>query len=226
MRSLFFTVIGWLFMSWNICCAQEFSEQRDSQENSALWNTRNQELHFYYIVHDIKTDPQRLCQELQKEYDNLNEYGNAGIFYLANKDKPMIVCVNMANVENDEDGTRFPLLIGEIQSKRKHDILVHHDIDFVMNLFERLPFLSEENELLYQSVNWNYYISSDFMTLGYNESIIATFYWTMDMDRLRKQEFYLNVMYSKTDDMSGFSKHIMGSKNLNGINDHVTLISY
>lgn len=192
--------------------------------NSGIAQERsNDELNFYYIAHDRKTNVQRLSHELQRAYDNLKEYDNAGIFYLANGEEPIIVKVNLPD-ENEKD---FPHLIGEMQEKIAHDIFADYDIDRILDLFTVTPFVNDNDELLYNQVNWNYYITSNFWTMMYNESIISTLYWTFDMDQLsRNQEFYMNIIRSPEDEISTIQGQEMGLKNLSGINEKIAIVTY
>lgn len=192
--------------------------------NSGIAQERsNDELNFYYIAHDRKTNVQRLSHELQRAYDNLKEYDNAGIFYLANGEEPIIVKVNLPD-ENEKD---FPHLIGEMQEKLAHDIFADYDIDRILDLFTVTPFVNDNDELLYNQVNWNYYITSNFWTMMYNESIISTLYWTFDMDQLsRNQEFYMNIIRSPEDEISTIQGQEMGLKNLSGINEKIAIVTY
>lgn len=192
--------------------------------NSGIAQERsNDELNFYYIAHDRKTNVQRLSHELQRAYDNLKEYDNAGIFYLANGEEPIIVKVNLPD-ENEKD---FPHLIGEMQEKLAHDIFADYDINRILDLFTVTPFVNDNDELLYNQINWNYYITSNFWTMMYNESIISTLYWTFDMDQLsRNQEFYMNIIRSREDEISTIQGQEMGLKNLCGINERIAIVTY
>lgn len=178
---------------------------------------------FYYISHDRQTNVQALTHELQQAYDELKEYDNAGIFYLANGEEPLIVKVNMPK-ENEKD---FPHLIGEMQEKLAHDISADYDVNRILSIFEESNFVDEQGSLLYNSVNWNFYVTSSFWTMTYNESIIGTLYWAMDMGELRaNQEFYLNVLRSSEDVVTYENGQAIGIKNYNGINEMFAIGTY
>lgn len=171
---------------------------------------------FYYVSHDRQTNVQTLSRELQKAFDDLKEYGNAGIFYLANGIDPVMVRVNMPD-ENEKD---FPHLIGELQEKLAHSVSADFDVDNILSIFEKSDFVDEHGDLLYNSVNWNFYVTSTFWSMGYNESIIGALFWTMDMRELRaNKEFYLNVLRSSDDNISYYDQRPIGIKNYNGINE-------
>ena len=184
---------------------------------------QDRELNFYYIAHDRSTNVQHLSRELQQQFDNLKEYDNVGIFYLANGEEPIIIQVNTPN-ENEKE---FPYIIGELQEKLGHDITAYYDVDRIISLFEEIPFLDEKRHLLYSSVNWNYYITSNFWSMLYNESIIGTLYWVMNMDELRRDEdFYINILRS-SDDLIDFDKNnAIGIKNYSNINSNVAIVTY
>ena len=184
---------------------------------------QDRELNFYYIAHDRSTNVQHLSRELQQQFDNLKEYDNVGIIYLANGEEPIIIQVNTPN-ENEKE---FPYIIGELQEKLGHDITAYYDVDRIISLFEEIPFLDEKRHLLYSSVNWNYYITSNFWSMLYNESIIGTLYWVMNMDELRRDEdFYINILRS-SDDLIDFDKNnAIGIKNYSNINSNVAIVTY
>lgn len=184
---------------------------------------QDRELNFFYIAHDRSTNIQLLSRELQQKYDNLKEYDNAGIFYLANGETPIIIKVNTPN-ENEKD---FPIIIGEIQEVIGHDISANYDVNRIINLFEEIPFIDENYHLLYNSVNWNYYVTSLFWSMQYNESIIGALYWIMNMDVLRtKEDFYINILRSPDDQIDFDRSCLIGVKNFSDINRNVAVVTY
>lgn len=219
---LFVWIIGCLFVS----CASTFGYAQELDADSAYtvekefvsFDTKSQTLDFYYICLDRKTSVQRLTRKLESEYNKLVEYDNAGIFYLANNKTPKIVCVNLANVDKEQDDSNFNALIGDLQSSTSHNIEVRFDIDSIMSLFERFPFLSEDEELLYKSVNWNFFVTSLFWSQRYHETLIAPLFWTMDMDKLRKKSNFMPRIYRGKEDVFEIgtdSKEALGVRNLN-----------
>lgn len=178
---------------------------------------------FYYVSHDRQTNVQSLSQELQRAFDDLKEYNNAGIFYLANGEEPVIVKVNLPD-ENEKD---FPHLIGEMQERLAHNISAGFDVDNILSIFEKSDFIDEQGALRYNSVNWNFYVTSSFWAMGYNESVIGTLFWTLDMGELRaNKEFYLNVLRSSSEDFKYNVLQPIGIKNYNGINDMFAIGMY
>ena len=184
--------------------------------------TLDKDLNFYYIAHDRNTNVQRLSRELQQQFDNLKEYDNVGIFYLANGEKPIIIKVNTP----DENEKEFSHLIGEIQDNMSFDISADYDLNRIISLFEEIPFLDDNRHLLYKTVNWSYYVTSFFWSMYYNESIIGALYWIMNMDELRKDEFYLNIIRSPEDNIEFDRSKAIGDKNFNEINNNITIVTY
>ena len=183
---------------------------------------QNKEFSFYYIAHDRNTNVQQLSLELQQQFDNLKEYDNVGVFYLANGEEPIIIKVNTPN----ENGKEFPHLIGEIQEKLSHDISPDYDVNRIISLFDDTPFVDDGRKLLYTSVNWNYYVTSSFWSMNYNESIIGSLYWIMNMDELRKDEFYLNILRSPDDVIEFDRNKAIGDKNYSDINRNIAIVTY
>jgi len=190
---------------------------------SLLGETTEKEFTFHYINHDRSTNVQKLSKTIQKAFDDAVEYDNICIFYLANGEEPYIVQVNTAN-DNRQD---FALLIGEIQEKLSHDIAADFDIEKIMNILEEAPILNEDKELLYSSVNWNYYISPTFWDMQYHQSIIAPLYWNMNMDWMKENlEFYLNVLVADGDIIEYDKEQPFGVKNVSNINNGFVIQAY
>lgn len=190
---------------------------------SSAQNMQDKEFNFYYVSHDRQTNVQGLTRELQNAFDNLKEYGNAGIFYLANGEEPFIVRVNLPN-ENEKE---FPHFIGELQEKLAHDVAADYDVERILTLMKEHPFLDDSDVLLYSTVNWNYYISSFFWSMTYNESVIGTLYWAMDMDVLKAdKEFYINILRSPEDEIPYELGMAMGIKNYCDINSNIAIVPY
>jgi len=203
----------WILLIIALCsCVGSWAQTKSEKEFS-----------FYYITHDIKTNVPKLTKTLQSAFNETLEYQNQAVFYLANGEEPVIVRVGTPN-DNQKD---FPALIGQLQEKMSHDISADYDINRIVALFDTVQIISQEGKQLFNMVNWNYYISSEFWSMSYNESVISTLYWTMNMDQLKMEdEFYVNIYRSTEDEFALDKKMPFGPKNMSGINLGQTVITY
>lgn len=183
----------------------------------------NKDFYFIYIAHDRTTPVQRLSKTLQEIYDGAVKYGHSCVFYLANNESPYIVNVNIGNDNrNDFDA----MIIGELQNKLSHGISPRFDLDAIVNMFNSNDYLLSEQELKYISVTWNFYTNEWFWNEGYNESLIASLYWIMDIDKTEELDFYFNVYHSENDKLELDDKLLFGVKNLSNINEGFFLLEY
>ncbi len=203
-----------LVLLFAICCS--------AFQNIQAQKKIERDYNFHYISHDRATPVNKLSSALQSAYDDAVEYDNIAVFYLANGSSPMIVRVNTP----DDNRGDFPRLIGQLQEVISHDVDAYSDVDSIMSFLETHPFAESDGHLRYQSVNWKYFVSSIFWTMGYNEALIATLYWALDMKRIsHNEEFALYVVTD--DDIEAVSQHnAMGDKNYEDMNKDFVLISY
>jgi len=183
----------------------------------------NKDFYFVYIAHDRTTPVQRLSRILQEMYDDAVKYGHACVFYLANNQSPNIVCVNIGNDNRKDFGA---MIIGELQNKPSHDISPRFDLETIVNVFNQDDFLLNIQELKYTSVTWNFYTSEWFWNGGYNESLMASLYWIMEVDKMQELDFYFNVYHSEDDELEVDETLLFGVKNLSAINEGVLLLEY
>lgn len=181
------------------------------------------DFYFVYIAHDRATPVQRLSRLLQDLYDDAVKYGHSCVFYLANNESPYVVNIN---TENDNRNDFAPQIIGELQSKISHGINPRFDVDSIVNLFNANDYLLSREKLRYTSVTWRFYTSEWFWHERYNESLIASLYWIMDVDKIQNLEFYFSVYHSRDDNLDLDSESVFGKKNPSNINADCFLLKY
>lgn len=178
--------------------------------------------YFVYITHNRTTPVQRLCEKLIDQYNTIRNTGSPCVFYLANRNSPYIVYMNLSIDNRQEFESK---IIGELQNKVSHDINPSFDIEQIVELFNQNEIINEGGTLLYPSVTWNLYVNKGFWN-QYNESFIASLYWTMELDKLKEEEFYLNIYQDKNDQVDVDKNSLFGTKNLANINDDIILLTY
>lgn len=178
--------------------------------------------YFVYIAHNRTTPVQRLCKILIEQYKTMRSAEIPCIFYLANRESPYVVSMNLPN---DNSGEFESKIVGELQNKVAHDINPNYDIEQIVELFNQNEIVNGDGTLAYPSVTWDIYINKSFWN-QYNESFIASLYWTMELDKLKEEEFYLNIYLDKNSQIDGDKDSLFGPKNLANINDDIILLTY
>lgn len=171
------------------------------------------DLAFIYIAHDEYTAVQSLIQRLKSAYTDAINYpdSRAAIFYLANGENPIVVQVNTAN-DNQQD---FDKIVDELQTKRSHNVEPVIDCEKIQEIFNDDDIIDNEGRALYRSVEWTYYVNSTFWALMYNESVIASLFFIMDMEDLIKSGYLrVNIMYGEEDALPYNESMPFGSKAL------------
>ena len=174
-----------------------------------------QELRFVYIAHDENTATDRLCERLQKMYYNALEFPEnfAIIFYFAKGDEPIIIKVNTSG-DNSRD---FPLLIEALQNSRSTTPSASVDMEKILEIFndDKVDILDDNGGFRYRSVDWYYYINKNFWIQRLNEKIIASLYWTFEMEKYINAKYLsLSIWYSKEDNLGYNKQYPFGKKNI------------
>lgn len=171
----------------------------------------NKKLNFIYIAHDHSTPVDKLCDRLSDLYQTAKyEKDIAVIFYLPNSDEPKVVKMNLPG-ENPDD---FPDILGELIQKSSHEVFPEVDIEKIPSIFNETDFVDAFGNPQFASFNITYYINPTFWMLGYNESIIAKLYFTLELDKLPKSYFKMQIWHSKDDGLIVDEKQPFGTKNL------------
>ena len=113
------------------------------------------------------------------------------IFYLANAENPIVVQVNTKNDNQQE----FDRIVDELQTKRSHNVEPVVDCAKIQEIFNADDLIDDEGKGLYRSVEWTYYVNSTFWALMYNESVIASLFFIMDMEEMIESGYLrVNIM--------------------------------
>ncbi len=172
-----------------------------------------QDLTFIYITHDEYTAVQSLIERLRDAFTDAINYpeSRAVIFYLANAENPIVAQVNTKNDNQQE----FDRIVDELQIKRSHNIEPVVDCAKIQEIFNADDIIDENGKGLYRSVEWIYYVNSAFWTLKYNESIIASLFFIMDMKEMIESGYLrVNIMYGADDPLPYNEELPFGSKAL------------
>lgn len=169
---------------------------------------------FYYIAHDRNTPVNDLCKRLNNVYESADyDEECAVIFYLPNYDEPLVVVMNLPG-DNRKD---FEKLIGELRTKSHHQIYADNDYENILDLVNKYDFIDDSANRTYSSVLFCWYVNPEFWMMKYNEMLIASLYFDLELDKYKN---YVTVeTWHAADD--GLDERVdmdmpFGSKNLCG----------
>ena len=141
---------------------------------------QNQSLEFYYIAHDRTTPVADLCQRLESVYETALTYDDvAVIFYLPNYDEPITVKMNLPGDNRDE----FKNIISELRLKSSHEIYADIDYQSIVHLINEHDFIDADGNQTYSSVLFCWYVNPDFWQFQYNEKLIASLYFNLELEK-------------------------------------------
>ena len=172
-----------------------------------------QDLAFIYIAHDEYTAVQSLIERLKEAFADAINYpeSRAVIFYLANAENPIVVQVNTKNDNQQE----FDRIVDELQTKRPHNVEPVVDCAKIQEIFNADDLIDDEGKGLYRSVEWTYCVNSTFWALMYNESVIASLFFIMDMEEMIESGYLrVNIMHGADDTLPYNEESPFGPKAL------------
>ena len=172
-----------------------------------------QDLAFIYIAHDEYTAVQSLIERLKEAFADAINYpeSRAVIFYLANAENPIVVQVNTKNDNQQE----FDRIVDELQTKRSHNVEPVVDCAKIQEISNADDLIDDEGKGLYRSVEWTYYVNSTFWALMYNESVIASLFFIMDMEEMIESGYLrVNIMHGADDTLPYNEESPFGPKAL------------
>lgn len=164
------------------------------------------ELRFIYIAHDIETATDKLVQELNGLQRAARD-GVPTIFYLSNSDKPIIAYYN---INNKQDGEKYREIMGELQEHDYHDTSAIDDRDSIVNIFTKLK-IENGN---YSKVVWKFYITQRYFDDNFNEAVIASTYFILNIAEWTKPSFLLQLYFSGQAEIQIDKKYPFGILNL------------
>ena len=171
---------------------------------------QNQSLEFYYIAHDRTTPVADLCQRLESVYETALTYDDvAVIFYLPNYDEPITVKMNLPGDNRDE----FKNIISELRLKSSHEIYADIDYQSIVHLINEHDFIDADGNQTYSSVLFCWYVNPDFWQFQYNEKLIASLYFNLELE---KYQGYVTtqIWHSEGDGIRVNKRCPFGTKNL------------
>ena len=175
-----------------------------------LGSAQNQSLEFYYIAHDRTTPVGDLCSRLEQVYETALSYEDfAVIFYLPNYDEPMVVKVNLPGDNREEFGN----IISELRLKSAHEIYADIDYAKIVELINEHDFIDQNGSPTYSSVLFCWYVNPDFWQFQYNEKLIASLYFNLELEQYPGY-VTTQIWHAEGDGLEVSRKYPFGTKNL------------
>jgi len=172
---------------------------------------QSQSLEFIYIAHDSSTPVSRLSARLQEVFnDARSNESNAVIFYLANADEPRIVKMNLPDA-NPQD---FEEMLGELNYKSAHEIYAEVDRERIVQMFDETDFILDNGQPAFSMFTMTYYVNPSFWAMKYNENVIASLYFMLDLNRLPSDYFTMEIWHGQDDGLVYDEKAPFGERNL------------
>lgn len=165
----------------------------------------SEELRFVYIAHGLQTSIDNLVQELDGLQRAARD-GVATIFYMSNEDRPYIAYYNL---DGKRDSEIYNQMMGELQESSFHNTDALTDLDMIIKIMEKYAVGNNR----YDEVTWKFYITQKYWDM-YNESVIASSYFVLDIEKWQRKDFKLQIYYSGEDEMEINKDYPFGELNL------------
>ncbi len=186
---------------------------------------KEKDLTIVYVAHTTDVPLARLTELLEERYRGGVQFSNEVIFYISNGSEPLVVKVNT----NDENKADFEsMIIDELWAKRSHDVDPHVDTQSLIEIINDNDFITEDGKLKYLSVTFDFFISEEFWTMKYNESIIAKLYFALDINNIKKNnpDLFFNIYHPYEIKLVFEDGKPFGLKDLDKINSNIMLLPY
>ena len=184
-------------------------------------------LRVIFIDHEPSLPVRDIISYIRKQRAMAKENANSLIIYMPNDQTPFISLTNIRNPYDNDDATQEAFdAICEALNQASHNKEPWHDRNALVKLFSDYGIMDDSGNLLFSAVRMEFYLTSDFWKLGYNESIIAPVFFAIDGANLLKKNFNFDVYVNPKDKPQYDEKAPFGKNNLGGINQLINLYDY
>lgn len=197
---------------------------------STAWAQENidkseQPFRFIYIIHDGDSPVKEIVAELNKAENDAIEFGQKTMVWLAddsNEDEPWLRSL-IQREENDDYKSDLENIIIELQNENANSYKIESDIENIINFFNgEHSFLDENGNLIYESMTFDFYLTSEFFDKGYAAKLIQPLYIAFDIPRLKGVSFNVRVG-GLNENKYLDNPSVFGEKNYNKINEKPVL---
>ena len=202
-----------LMLMVSTLCGVELSAQKIDRASHNL--------RFVFLDHSPSLNSASVIERLRNLRDQALEQENALIIYMPSETEPFIVKFNI-----DEDGSTeksqsdFGRLTHALNLP-SHNMNIDIDRKKVLELMQHA--FTNDSKLNYMAVRMEFYLTSTFWDLGFNESILAPIYFALDVPNMQQEnDLYFDVYADLTDENMPKNPNF-GISNLAGINERIEL---
>lgn len=190
-------------------------------------SNRERNLRIMFIDHEPSMPVKDVIAYIRRQRALARENDNSLIIYMPNNQNPFVSLTNIPDPYNSGDDTQEAFdAICEALNLPSHTKEPWYDRSTLVKMFTNYGIMDDKGNLQFAAVRMEFYLSSEFWKLGYNESIIAPLFFAIDGANLLKKEFSFDVYVNPVDKPKYDQKAPFGKKNLGGINQNVSLYDF
>ena len=166
-------------------------------------------LEFFYVAHD------RYERDISEELDKIrrnarfNEYRTV-VFYLANGGSPKFFKVS------PDDDRQYTTFMETLNGQTSHNVYPDVDRLMILELLSNGRTVPRKGLDGYERVSFNFYINPGFVQMNYCDAVIGRLFWDMEMDKLPRNAFEINIYHHKDDGGDYREDKLFGRKGLLG----------
>ena len=199
-----------------VCCLSANAQTSNSERN----------LRIIFIDHEPSLPTNRVIAHIRKMRAQALENDHAVIFYMPNNQNPFIALVNVKDPEGEKDTQEAFDRLCEALNLPSHNKEPWFDRRSLVNLFTEYNIVDEEKNLQYAAVRMEFYLTSEFWKLGYNESILAPVFFALDGKTMLEKDFNFDVYVSEEDRPTYTKDQPFGQVNLGDINKYISIYDF
>ena len=184
---------------------------------------KQQNLRIVFIDHEPTLPRDRVIAQLRKLRTRAVENNNALILYMPSDRDPIIVRINTDGKDESSYLPEFNKLV-EALNLPSHNKDITYDREKMVQLVDEIT--DEKGNLLYNSVRMEFYLTSNFWTQGYNESILAPIFFAINGKEMLKKEFNFDVYVDENDKPKYEKDKPFGATNLGDINNTIQIYDF
>lgn len=192
-------------------------------------NRRNQDrnMRILFIDHEPSLPVKDMIAYIRSQRALALENDNSLIIYMPNNQNPFISLTNVKDPYEAGDDTQEAFdAICEALNQPSHNKEPWYDRQTLVKMFSDYGIMDSQENLLFATVRMEFYLTSEFWKLGYNETLIAPIFVAIDGTNLLKKEFNFDIYVNPKDKPQYDEKMPFGKKNLGGINQKVSIYDY
>lgn len=195
-------------------------------ETTAQDNNLERNLRIVFIDHEPSLPTNRVIAHIRKMRAQALENDNSIIFYMPNNQNPFLALVNVKDPDGENDTQEAFDRLCEALNLPSHNKEPWYDRKSMVNLFSDYNIVDDEKNLMFAAVRMEFYLTSEFWKLGYNESILAPLFFAIDGKTLLQHDFNFDVYVSEEDKPEYSEGKPFGDINLGDINNYISVYEF